>query len=315
MANPTVGYRLAQQGINLNSRNFRYPYKKIEASEDYLKIECLEYIPPGVNESPSSFAQPSSDDQNYPTSGSSNIRGTIILPIPENLPNNGNSVTWGESTLGPLQTAGTAIAKEAIKGGVFKGIDALKTAVEGGAKALGTGRGQKMAQSFFAAKAVNQLLGQDNDLFGSILGRTTGAVFNENVELLFRGISLREPFTFTFNISPRFKEESEEVKRMIIFFKREMSAKKGTTSGAAAGLFLTAPSVFRLQYMSGNKPHPYLNRFKICAMPSLSVNFTGSNTYSTYSDGTPVHMQLSLTFQELTPIYDRDYDNAIGTGY
>lgn len=315
MANPTLGYKLARQGTNLALKNFRYPYKKLDSSEDYLKIECLEYIPPDVNISPSSFFQPSSDDQNYPSSGSSNIRGTIILPIPENLPTNGNSVDWGESTMGPLQTAGIGVAKEAITGGFGSGIEALKEAVKSGVSALGTGRGQKMAQSFFATKAVEQLLGQDNDLFRTVLGRTTGAVFNENVELLFRGINLREAFTFTFNISPRFKEEAEQVKQIIIFLKREMSAKKGTTSGAAAGLFLTAPSVFRVQYMSGGKPHPYLNRFKICAMPSLSVNFTGSNTYATYSDGTPVHMQLSLTFQELTPIYDRDYDNVVGTGY
>lgn len=294
---------------------FRYPYKKLEQSEDYLKIECLEYIPPGVNESLTSFNQPSSDDQNYPTSGSKDIRGTIILPIPDNLPVNGNSVSWGESKLGPLQTAGVGVAKKAIEGGIFKGIDALKTAATAGINALQTGTGQKMAQSFFAAKAVEQLLGQDSDLFGTILGRTTGAVFNENIELLFRGLTLREPFSFSFNISPRFKEEAEQVRQMIIFLKREMAAKKGNTSGPAAGLFLTAPSVFRLQYMSGGNEHPYLNRFKICALTSISVNFTGSNTYSTYSDGTPVHMQLSMSFQELTPIYNEDYQNVVGTGY
>ncbi len=39
---------------------------------------------------------------------------------------------------------------------------------------------------------------------------------------------------------------------------------------------------------------------------------TGSNTYATYSDGTPVHMQLTLQFQELTPIYAEDYDSTEG---
>ena len=294
---------------------FRYPYKKLEDNEDYIKIECLEYKPPGINEDLTSFDQPSSD-QLYSTSGKQNIRGTLILPIPEGLPQNGNAVTWGESKLGPLQTLATGVGQNAIEGGFLKGIDALKTAVTTGVNAISqTGRGQKMVQSFFAAKATEQLLGQNDDLFGTILGRTTGAVFNENIELLFRGITLRDAFNFTFEIIPRSKKESEEVRQMIIFLKKEMSAKKGTSSGAAQGLFLTAPSVFKIQYMSCNKPHPYLNRFKICAMPSLSVNFNGSNTYATYSDGTPVHMQLTLTFQELTPIYDVDYNNPVGTGY
>ncbi len=281
-----------------NLKIFRYPYKKLESNEDLT-----------------SFAQPNSDNQNYPSSGTKDIRGTIILPIPENLPINGNTVSWGESKLGALQTTALGVGQNAIEGGFVKGIEALKTAATTGINALQTGRGQKMTQTFFAAKATEQLLGQDGDLFGTILGRTTGAVFNENVELLFRGITLRDPFSFVFNISPRFKEESQVVKEMIVFLKQEMSAKKGNTSGAAAGLFLTAPSVFRIQYMSGGNPHPYLNRFKICALNGISVNFTSSNTYTTYSDGTPVHMQLSLTFQELTPIYNEDYQNAVGTGY
>jgi hypothetical protein len=50
----------------------------------------------------------------------------------------------------------------------------------------------------------------------------------------------------------------------------------------------------------------------------LSLNFTGSGTYATYSDGTPVNMNLTLGFQELTPIYFEDYGSAegkTGVGY
>jgi len=297
---------------------FRYPLKKLDIAEDYLMIECLEYIPPGVNETPNTFFQPSSDDA-YSSIGTKDIRGTIILPIPENLPSNGNATNWGDSSMGPLTTAGIGVAESAIEGGFFKGIDALKTAATAGIDAISqTGRGQKMVQSFFATKAVEQLLGQNDNLFGTVLGRTTGAVFNENIELLFRGLTLRDPFNFTFNMTPRFKEEGEIIKSMIRFLKKEMSAKKGNREGAAAGLFLTAPSVFRIRYMSGQNPHPYLNRYKICALQNINVNFNGSNIYSTYSDGTPVHMILSLDFRELTPIYNEDYDSGegqLGVGY
>ena len=294
---------------------YRYPYKKLEKSEDYLKIECLEYRPPGINEEVTSFSQPSSDEA-YSSLGTKDIRGTIILPIPDGLPQNVNGANWGESSLGPLTTTALGVAQNTIEGGFMRGVDTLKTAIRTNVNAVSqTGRGQKMVQSFFASKAVEQLLGQNQDLFGTLLGRTTGAVFNENVELLFRGLTLRPEFSFNFDISPRFKEEAEQVKQMIVFLKREMAAKKGNTTGAAAGLFLTAPSVFKVQYMSGSNPHPYLNTFKICALKNLQINFTGSNTYSTYSDGTPVHMQLGLTFQELTPIYNEDYNQVTGTGY
>ena len=109
---------------------------------------------------------------------------------------------------------------------------------------------------------------------------------------------------------PRSKKESDEIKDIIRFFKSESAAQKGATGGGAAGLFLKSPSVFRLQYMSGGKPHPFLNQFKICALNAMSVNYTASGTYATYSDATPVHMQMTLTFQELTPIYREDYIEA-----
>lgn len=296
--------------------SYRYPYKKLEKNDDYLKLTCLEYQPPGISGSSSNFLQPSSDDL-YGNLGVKDIKGSIILPIPNGLPTMGNSVTWGETTLGPLQTMGLGIAKEAVAEGTVAGLNALQNAVKTGVKALSqTGRGQKTVQSFFAAKAVEQVLGQDNDLFGTVLGRTTGAVFNENVELLFRGVKIRQAFSFNFDITPRSKEEAEHVRQMIIFLKKQMSAKKGSTTGAAAGLFLVSPSVFKLEYMSGSNPHPYLNQFKISALSDISVNYAGSNAYATYSDGTPVHMQLSLSFQELTPIYDNDYNGKTrGTGY
>ena len=39
----------------------------------------------------------------------------------------------------------------------------------------------------------------------------------------------------------------------------------------------------------------------------MGVNYTGSGTYATYPDGTPVHLTLQLKFQELNPIYAEDY--------
>jgi hypothetical protein len=123
-------------------------------------------------------------------------------------------------------------------------------------------------------------------------------------------VSLRNGFSFSFDMVPRSKRESDEIKDIIRFFKSESAAQKGAASGDASGLFLKSPSVFRLRYMSGGKDHPFLNQFKICALNAMSVDYTASGTYATYSDATPVHMQMTLTFQELTPIYREDYIEA-----
>ena len=94
-----------------------------------------------------------------------------------------------------------------------------------------------------------------------------------------------------------------------------MAPRKGSDT-EGAGLFISAPRVFLLKYKSGNLDHPYLHKFKPCALTSMGMNYTGSGSYATYEDKTPVHMKLSLSFTELNPIYNEDYqDTDIGVGY
>ena len=49
------------------------------------------------------------------------------------------------------------------------------------------------------------------------------------------------------------------------------------------------------------------------AMTSMNMSYTESNTYSTYHDGTPTVMKMTLGFRELNPVYFEDYDEGEGT--
>jgi len=297
---------------------YRYPLKRLEDNTDYVRIDACKYLPPTIGElGPNNFTIPTSDT-NYQTLNKKNIIGSVILPIPQSLPTNSQSAAWGEGRLSGLTAAGIGVGQKTIEGGVEGLTQGIKSFIDKATSTAQTGLGQKAIQNFFAVQAYQQLLGQNPNLFADLLARENGAVINENVELLFRGVNLRESFPLAFDLAPRDADEAREIKEMVYFLKKEMSPKKGTTAGNAGGLFLTAPSVFKVQYMSGQNPHPYLNRYKICALQGLGLNFTASNTYTTYSDGTPVHMQLTLQFQELTPIYREDYDSAegkTGVGY
>jgi hypothetical protein len=298
--------------------NYRYPIKNINASDDFLKIESYEYKPPGLNLGETgSFAQRSSDDAGY---GKPTGRGTVILPMPQTIQDS-NGASWGAGNMDPLQTAAMGVAMGAVEngtGGVAKGVGSLLSNLKSAAQTAG---GQSAVQTFFATKATEALLGEGN--FNQNLSRETGSVFNSNTELLFNGIAPPRAFSFSFDLVPRSEPESKVIKDIILFFKKESAAQKGAETGGAAGLFLKSPSVFKLQYMSGGKSHPFLHQFKICALTSMSVNYTGSGTYATYSDATPVHMQMALSFNELTPIYREDYvDNSgnnkstlTGTGF
>ena len=99
-----------------------------------------------------------------------------------------------------------------------------------------------------------------------------------------------------------------------------MNAKNssGGDSSGTSGLFIKSPNVFQLGYKTGGESHKFLHKFKPMALKNMGVNYTGSGTYATYEDTTPIHMQLTLSFQELNPIYAEDYENEegkIGVGY
>ena len=157
------------------------------------------------------------------------------------------------------------------------------------------------------ALAVSTITGQSEIQQG--LARNSGTIFNQNLELLFNNVNLRAPFNFNFTFSPRNEIESLHVKAIIRAFKRYMAPQRKAKNNAN-GLLIGAPHVFRLQYMHGNREHPFLHKFKTCALTNMNVNYTGSNVYSTYPDGTPVHLEVSLTFQELSPIYFEDYNDT-----
>ena len=331
MADPVTGFTLAQNEVNLagsesnipatpaNGANvsqtttqyfsYRYPYKKISSSDDYLMVEILEYIPPGLTTQPGSFALNTSD-QTY--NQTTKIIGSIILPIPDAISDN-NAADWGEGSMGPIEAAAASVATKTISD-LSEFTKSGKEVLDKLRGTLNSATGQSAIQMGFASAAIKAVLGKPSGQ--KYLERGAGITFNQNVELLFSGLKLRQSFGFAYDMVPRSQKEAIEIKNIIRAFKKYSAVRKGNDLGAAAGLFLKAPHVFRIRYMSGSNPHPFLNKFKICALPAMAVNYTGSGTYATYSDATPVHINLSLQFQELTPIFYEDYQDTDTTvGY
>ena len=289
------------------TESFRYPFKRIDESDDYLQILVVEYVPPGLGSNGSNTLQRSSSQALAESGNLKNSLYQILLPMPQGVADE-NSVDWGDDSLNSLAAAGIAGATQAIQGDPGGAIGDFASAIENVAK---SGNGQDLVTSYAAAQAVNVFGANVN--VESLLARSSGQVLNPNMELLFKGVLLRS-FNFTFNFAPRFDKEAIAVKNIIRAFKKSMSAKNST--GIGAGLFISTPNIFQLEYRSGNNKHPFLNTFKPCALKSMNVDYNASGVYSTYEDATPVHMKLTLSFQELNPVYSSDYkDSDIGVGY
>ena len=230
----------------------------------------------------------------------------IELPIPQDV-NDSNTVTWGDNSLNIFQLAGLTAAQELLKadGSTFEEAAAMFTD-----PLLDETFGKNSNfRSQIAAVVAGKAFGADGSAIrpNTVLGRATGEILNSNLELLFDSVNLRS-FPFSMNFTPRTPEESMMVKHIIRAFKSSMAAKKGTSEVGQGGIFLRAPDVFQLRYLHRGKDHPFLNSFKHCALTGMQVNYTNAGTYASYEDGTPVSINMNLTFKELNPIYFEDYE-------
>jgi len=309
-----------------NGGILRYPYEALTDKTDYLQIDIREYSPIGgslvsnrsnrINESFTNVT--GTETASLKTTRLKSGMGTILLPIPSNI-QDGNSVDFAAGNLDGLTAAVYGGVMNAIEtklpnnimdtGNYFSQIlQAVTNPFANNASGFKTAF---LAQ--IAAQAANIPLGGSLTR-DAVFARESGEILNQNVELLFNGVTLRS-FKFSFKLTPRGPDEAKQVKLIINAFKKNMSAKIGSENG----IFLGTPNVFELTYKQGPNPHPFLHSFKQCVLTDMSVNYTGEGTYAVYNDSTPVSMILELGFKELEPVYDVDYnrdDNLTkGVGY
>ena len=291
--------------------DLRYPYSTIDNTQDFLKFSVFEY-----KRSHRTALQLSKRNQTaFISSGreslsqeQGNLRdtrdllGSVILPIPAQLADT-NSTAWGESRMNEFESQLYDGGVAAVKGN----IQGVKDAFRGSLSSLSANK--SVIESYFVKQAVNSLVG-GNITLDQLMARNQGEILNPNLELLFSGPTLRN-FTFNFKLTPRYEKEAQIIRTIIKAFKRNMAPK------GSGGTVLRTPNIFQIEYMGRAKD--YLNRMKLCALKNVAVNYTGDGTFATYKDGAPISSMLTLSFTELTPIYNEDYagydSNEDGVGF
>lgn len=228
-----------------------------------------------------------------PTVGTRTPLTTIVLPIPGGI-NDSNPVGWQDNSLDEIQRAFANIAQSTIQKGGPGGTAAV------GAESSNVQNNTGDYQTFAAAKLTELAVGSNG-----IMQRQYGAITNPNLELLFNGPQLRT-FSFTFKLSPRSESEAKIVKKIIRYFKQGMTPKR-----SRGYLLLQSPHTFAISYVTENKQHPYLNKFKECALTQCNVNYTPDGNYMSFNgnERSMTSYELTLQFQELVPLFDDDYGN------
>jgi hypothetical protein len=260
----------------------KYPLTLKSEHQDVIKFKMVKYEPKKFSPETLGFSK---------RSQIRNIIGTAILPIPAGISDT-NSVAWSDDRMNALEASAAAVALGFIAEGGEGGATALEKVIGGVSNA------SEEVKKALAAAFTSSATGTST---AGILGRTTGAIINPNLELLFNAPSLR-PFNFTFKLSARSKKEAEAIRSIIRFFKQGMSPIR-----TESNLFLKAPHTFQLEYLHRGASHKYLNKFKECALQSFSVDYTPEGQYATFTDGAMVSYQITMQFSELEPVFNDDY--------
>ena len=283
-------------GAGGSSSALTYPLSLKNSKQDKMQFNMIKYVPSGLDSSGFGVGQ---RKQKLTSDEDKDIIGRVFLPIPSGITDT-TGASWGEGEMSPVQIGLAQIALQGIEGGLTGAASATKNIL-----------GKIGDNAPDVKTAVATAIAQDAAGVQGLLTRTTGAVLNPNLELLFQKPTLR-PFDFTFKMSARSAEEANEIIRIIRFFKQGMAPIR-----SASNLFIKSPHTFQIRYIHDGKDHPFLNKFKECALKNMTVNYTPEGNYATFRDGKMISYQITMSFQELVPVFNDEYpeDNDTSLGF
>jgi len=309
----------------------KYPIDMKTQYQDHVSITQYRYVPPLSDKLLSGDYKDIIQNGLQKTSNfnKEQIIGTVYLPMPNSLadkmdigwgPDNMNNLTaavMSDVIKDPKKYAGAAglgaLVSKFLTGGSLGGGAQTGATAMGALTVLTAGAGTQQGKALVGATVSSKLLqlaqfGVDVD---SILARTAGVVPNNNLELMFGSPNLRG-FSLSYKMTARDSQEAQTIRKILRFFKQGSAPKKQTGGAGQASYFLGTPNVFRINFMNGVSKNKAVSMYKTLALTSIQTNYTAAGPmWASYDDGQPVAVTLDLSFVELEPIFDTDYQTDV----
>lgn len=173
-----------------------------------------------------------------------------------------------------------AMAKTA---GMVEQERAAATLSEAGA--LGIGKMAGGALGAIAPSVANSMSGA----FQAMTKMTT----NPFREMLFQQVEYRS-FKFNYRFLPKNAAEVDHIKKIIDLFKFHMHPEL-----SSGNLFFIYPAEFQIMYYFKGKENTYFHKIAPSALTNLNVTYGSGPGMSSFHDGTPTEVNISLDFTEL----------------
>jgi hypothetical protein len=121
-----------------------------------------------------------------------------------------------------------------------------------------------------------------------------GLAANPKKEQVFKGVDFRT-FSFEYQFFPRNPTEAKNVMNIIQEFKYHMHPEFKD----ANNFVYIYPSEFDIMYYANGKENKNLHRHTSCVLTEVNVNYTPNGMFTTFDDGQPTQINLTLSFREL----------------
>ena len=129
---------------------------------------------------------------------------------------------------------------------------------------------------------------------GAGLSAATGLATNPRKEQVFKGVDFRT-FQFDYQFFPRSMEEADNVMKIINQFKFHMHPEFKD----ANNFLYIYPSEFDISYFQGGKENLNIHRHTSCVLTEMNVNYTPNGTFTTFPNGMPTQINVTMNFREL----------------
>jgi hypothetical protein len=168
----------------------------------------------------------------------------------------------------------------------------VQGSAKGSLKEAVSGAGMEIGAALLTQLAKVPSLKAGGGMISDVLEMSTRQKVNPFREVLFESVDYRS-FQFSYKFFPKDKNETEKIENIIRTFKQHMHPELTDNK-----MFYIYPSEFDIEYFYKDKINPHIHRFARCALTNMSVEY-GGEQFVTFEDGSPVEINMSLTFQEL----------------
>lgn len=203
------------------------------------------------------------------------IKTAIQLPMPNNLATN-YTANWGE-----VDT---------------KFFDMIMRAGPAAAETITAAFTGKPIPPSGADLAASVALVTQSALGGGGVSAATGLAANPKKEVIFDNMGFRT-FTLEYKFFPRSEQEAEKIRNIVQTLKYHMHPEYLSKDRFT----YVYPSEFDITFFnSDGAENLWINKIATSVLTNININYTPEGTWAAHNGGSPVAMQVQMTFKELS---------------